>query len=684
MTADPDIATDRVPSAIIVESVRFEERIALQLLALLPGGVIVYLSFEAGGYFPGSVAFAVLLLTQVVLLRVLVARTPFAGFSRAHAVTAALFAAYAGWTLASGLWSSAPDRALTEFNRTFLYLLLLVLFGTLARRREQMRLMTRGVLAGALIVCICALITRLLPHVWPVSAGLAPSRLSFPLTYWNALGILAAIAVVLAAGLACDPAEPRLARTLAAAAVPIASVTLLLTFSRGSIVSLLVGLVVLAVICRSSALPGAAVAIVPPTAVAVVIAYHAKLLATAHPTSPAAVAQGHHVAIALAITTVVAGALRWTLTALDARLARTRTRRTGLSARTRWGAVAGALALVVVVAVVAGAPGFISREYHQFVKGAPVPTTNVSARLGNASANGRIALWHIALQAFSSAPLKGTGAGSYELDQYRYRSASELPVVDAHNLYLQTLAELGLIGLALLAFVLVAIMTGLARRIRGPDRVLYAALFSAGLAWAIHGAVDWDWQMPAVTAWLFAVGGGALAAETRSARTFVTDGRARVPLAVAMLVAAIMPLLILLSQSHLERSANAFQAGNCATAESQARASISALSDRAVPYMIIGYCDIQDGLPNEAVVAMQMAVEQEPGNWQYHYGLAIADGYAGVNPRPALLATLRLDPKDQLFDPLRLVLRPNSRPRWLAAAKAAYGAVLVSGRLTLQ
>ncbi len=82
-------------------------------------------------------------------------------------------------------------------------------------------------------------------------------------------------------------------------------------------------------------------------------------------------------------------------------------------------------------------------------------------------------------------------------------------MVDAHGLYPETLGELGLVGLILLVTALVAILAGLAVRIRGKDRTVYAALFAATLAWMLAAAVDWHWEMPVVTLWLFAAGGAA-------------------------------------------------------------------------------------------------------------------------------------------------------------------------------
>ena len=170
-----------------------EERAASVGLALLPGALIVYFSFEAGGYFAGSVGFAALLITQLLVVRVLFAERPFAGMTWRHAAVVAIFATYAAWTLASALWSHALGRALVEFDRALLYLLLLLLFGSVPRRTWRMPLMLRGLAIGSLAVCTVSLVTRVLPHLWPVAAGVANNRLSYPLTYWNALGMLAAL-----------------------------------------------------------------------------------------------------------------------------------------------------------------------------------------------------------------------------------------------------------------------------------------------------------------------------------------------------------------------------------------------------------------------------------------------------------------------------------------------------------
>src|SRR3954453_17531619 len=102
-------------------------------LLALPGALVVYFSFDSGGYFPASPAFAAILLLVVLVLRVTLVEDPFIAFSRPLAIAAGSLGLLALWTLLSAIWSDAPARALIEFDRTFAYLLMLILFGSLVR-----------------------------------------------------------------------------------------------------------------------------------------------------------------------------------------------------------------------------------------------------------------------------------------------------------------------------------------------------------------------------------------------------------------------------------------------------------------------------------------------------------------------------------------------------------------------
>ena len=61
----------------------------------------------------------------------------------------------------------------------------------------------------------------------------------------------------------------------------------------------------------------------------------------------------------------------------------------------------------------------------------------------------RYAYWKVALRTFADHPLIGVGSGGFQAEWLRERPFRE-PVRDAHSLYLETLAELGLVGFALL------------------------------------------------------------------------------------------------------------------------------------------------------------------------------------------------------------------------------------------
>jgi O-antigen ligase len=107
----------------------------------------------------------------------------------------------------------------------------------------------------------------------------------------------------------------------------------------------------------------------------------------------------------------------------------------------------------------------------------------------------RSAYWRAAISDAREHPLAGSGAGSFDDYWTRHRTV-EVGVQDAHSLYLETLAELGLVGLALLVCTLVPplIAVGVARS--DPNVAIAAAGY---IAFLVHAGLDWDWEMPAAT-----------------------------------------------------------------------------------------------------------------------------------------------------------------------------------------
>ena len=162
--------------------------LALTALMLLPGALIVFLGFNAGGYFPSTPALAAIVLSQILLVRIMQSRHPFEGLAPVTLVAIAALGLYALMTLISASWSHSSSRALIEFDRAWFYLLVLVLFGTVRASRQNLRWLVRGLVIGASIVCLAGLISRVLPDVWHTTPGVSNERLSYPVTYWNALG----------------------------------------------------------------------------------------------------------------------------------------------------------------------------------------------------------------------------------------------------------------------------------------------------------------------------------------------------------------------------------------------------------------------------------------------------------------------------------------------------------------
>jgi O-antigen ligase len=577
-------------------------------------------------------------------VRITTAREPFAGFSPALALASGALALFAVWILASVSWSDAPARALSECDRSVLYGLVLMLTGTVAARRGDMALLLRITAAAFVAFAVAGLITRLWPATFPISGGVLPERVAFPLTYWNAMGIACATAVVLTLHLTSSGAEPRTIRVLAAAALVPAAVTLYFTFSRGAIWVLPVGIVLYVLVAQPRGLVTALAAVVP-TVVAVKVAYGADLLANAdYDSSAAAAAEGRHVGTIVIGCALVAAALRWVALSLDNWLENIE-----LPRWARPALVAGVLAVLLVGAVAVNAPHKINEARKTFSEGQYYAgTADLRDRLTSTVDNGRIDNWRVALDGFDTSPLHGTGAGTYRLTWELDRPAPPVQMNDGHSLYLETLSELGVVGLALLLIALITPLVFALLRLRGPERHAYGAFFAGGTMLALHAGVDWDWEMPALFVWVFGAGGVALAAREGAVRWGEIGRTPRIVAALAVLVLALTPALMWTSQGSLEKAQAAFARNDCRTAIDASLDAINRFGVRPEPWEVLGYCDARAGQYALATRAMNAAHARDPKNWQYVYGQAIIDGVSGRDPLPAARAALRLNPLSPL------------------------------------
>ena len=120
----------------------------------------------------------------------------------------------------------------------------------------------------------------------------------------------------------------------------------------------------------------------------------------------------------------------------------------------------------------------------------------------------RPSYWRVALDDAGMHPLLGSGAGSFD-DVWLSHRPIAANVRDAHSLYLEVLAELGPVGLALMLTMLAAPLVGAAR---ARDTPVVAAAAAGYSAYLVHAGLDWDWEYPVVTLTGLACGAALLVA----------------------------------------------------------------------------------------------------------------------------------------------------------------------------
>jgi hypothetical protein len=347
---------------------------------------------------------------------------------------------------------------------------------------------------------------------------------------------------------------------------------------------------------------------------------------------------------------LAAAAIRWLFGPVDERIRELRLRgRIGRRALAATGVVIFLAAVTVSVAV--DAPGVAAQKYRDFNSDSEELGNGGPSRLLSGSDNGRREHWHAAFEAFRADPLHGAGAGTYELSWARHRRTTT-SARDGHSLYFETLGETGIIGLAALGLCLVVILAAFARRARGSARPLFAALLGAGIGWAVAASVDWAWEMPAVTLWLFALGGAALARERSEPRQTRVPRALSVSLRLAAiagcLLLAVLPARVALSEYHFDRAEARMQAGDCVAAQREARAALRGAGYRAAPHHVLAFCDLRELRWTAAAHEFALAVERDPHNWALRQGQAVARAAAGLSWRHDAHLALALNPRSEL------------------------------------
>ncbi len=494
------------PQADRVSATAYRLLLALPLVALV--AVMVGVGFANGGFSPPSWGWSAAALCVVSAFVVVAAD------SQPLDVRGALFwAAWLGvfaWTALSVTWSASVTQSTLEAERALLYTAAALAAVLVAGMFSRVAVVS-GVGLAAVVTANYATLTRLLPKRFPSADFFGGYRLSNPIGYWNGLGIIAAAGVILALTVAVF-APTLLRRCLAAVALPGTALCLYFTYSRGAWLALFVGAaIVLVLVPGRLRLAAEGLLILAPSAAAVWLASRERGLTHLGVALSTAARQGHTTLWRLGLFAVFSAAVVVALALLERFHMPTLVRR-------GWATV---LIVVLVGAAAAGlahegGPGGIWRHVRRSVASAPVNLSqhsgNLNARLFTLSSSGRLELWRAARADFAAHRLTGSGAGTFAQYWLQHRQSDQY-VRDAHSLYLQTAAELGIVGLVLLTIALAAPFIFVRSWRTQPILVAGAGAYAAILA---HSAVDWDFQLPGVM--LLAIGLAA-ALVTRGGRT---------------------------------------------------------------------------------------------------------------------------------------------------------------------
>ncbi len=317
----------------------------------------------------------------------------------------------------------------------------------------------------------------------------------------------------------------------------------------------------------------------------------------------------------------------------------------------------GLVTAALVASLAAGLPDRLSDAWHDFKN--PQNAASGPDRLSSASGSGRYQIWQSSLDAFSTDPLTGIGPGTFEFWWSREGTLPNFFVRDAHNLYLETLAELGIPGLALLLSALGAIFVvglGKLRRSQAYERALLAAALAAAAAFVTAAAIDWVWELTVLPVAFLLLTGAVLRTSAGQAQRPVTPGGKtwqRIALAAIAVVALAVIAVPTLAVRDVRDSQADARSGQLGSALDAAKSAESLAGFAATPSLQQALVLEAQGDLDGAASAARDATRQESTNWRTWLTLsrieaergnakAAVDAYRtarSLNPRSALFAT---------------------------------------------
>ncbi len=536
----------------------------------------------------------------------------------------------------SSLWSGSVELSVIEADRVLVYLGFFLAAFLIAQTEQRRQRFAEGLAIAVALVAFLGLGSRLLPHVLEVSDALGTGpRLRYPLGYWNANGEMCGIAIGLLLWMSRRATSETL-RWLSVAAMPAVLLTLYFTYSRGGLLALVIAAGCLLVLSSDrlwllGILAAAALGVVP----AVLAVQSRTSLADNLPTQ-ASVEQGATVLLYLVAGIALSLLLYAALRRAEGRGGQLTGRAVAMS---RSPTVLRRIALVGAVLAIGVAIAVGGRAWHQFSSPDIQFPNQPVQHFDQLSGAGRKDFWRVAIDAFAEKPVLGIGAGTYQFAWDQHRSI-DMPVLNAHSLYLEAFAELGTIGgLLVLALVGTLLWTGFSawRAAEHPARERYAALLAAMLAFAVGAAFDWFWEIAGLGAVFFLAAGvlvgvrcsqltGRAGVERKAAGRNYGLAIAGLALAWIAAIALVGPLLV---ERELVASRSAAADGNVASAVEHASTARSIEPWAASPYVQLGLLAELQGEDKAAAGRLSEAIERENRNWELYYLSSKAERKAG-------------------------------------------------------
>jgi hypothetical protein len=633
------------------------------LLALIIAGVLFWIAYDDGSYSLSSRATLAIAVCWTVVIGLALGVFTLTPVPSGTMVVGGILAALTLWTLASVFWAPSAEAVVTEFNRSALYLGIYVLV-VLASTRSTVGRWTDALTLAVVCVAGIALVSRLFPGSFPdrnlpTFLPTEEARLSFPLGYWNGLGVFVALGIPLLLRISLLGRRD-FVRAVAVGLIPALASTLYLTSSRGGSATALIGtLAFVALTERRWSAAAAALLAGAGSAVAIVVLDQRPELVNGPLEGDLVRDQGLSAALFITLASVAAAVAY----SLGSR---------GLGGRLRPGRAAGRVAAAIVsiaavVVVVAANPVGRFEDFKRTPDAKLVESGDfVQTHLLSGGGSGRWQFWTAAVDQWRDHPLVGQGAGTYESWWAEHASFSYF-VRNAHSLYLEVLGELGIVGFALVvSLAVVGIGVGVRRtlRLEGEMRMTAAALTSVFAAYAVAVGFDWLWELTAVTVVaLVALGliSGPSTTVLGIARAVrpgdVPDWTARHRAPIVIVVVLTFWLLLaaqastLLSDREIARSQDAVSRGDLSEATIAAEAARNIEPWAATPFLQLALISEAAGDLTQARIWSGEAIERNRKDWRLWLVAARIEAKLGrmSAAEDSLRTAISLNPRSPLF-----------------------------------